>query len=163
MGVILAALLFGLIVQIMGSLNRSAAESFQSSYNYEQKVSTTNLTDVVLSSPSCLATTQRPGETSLPSTSPSQVSATLDRSNVSAWIGGARRGPHAHPFAGAERAGTPGASGNIIEVPFILSFNAAEENLSPSSYWSFTRRNDCGHGVANTYFERGEPRVQGPV
>lgn len=55
---------------------------------------------------------------------------------------GRRRGPHAHPFAGAERAGTPGASGNIIEVPFILSFNAAEENLLTIFSLEFHGRND---------------------
>ncbi|MCC7556618.1 MAG: hypothetical protein KO254_11020 [Methanoculleus marisnigri] len=39
-GVILAALLFIFMALVMGSLDRSAAESFQSSYRYELKVST---------------------------------------------------------------------------------------------------------------------------
>jgi hypothetical protein len=38
--VVLAALLFGFIALVMGSLDRSAEESFQSSYGYELKIST---------------------------------------------------------------------------------------------------------------------------
>jgi len=38
--VVLAALLFGFIALVMGSLDRSAEESFQSSYSYELKIST---------------------------------------------------------------------------------------------------------------------------
>jgi hypothetical protein len=48
-GVILAALLFVFMALVMGSLDRSATESFQSSYRYELKVSTSGpIEDAVL-------------------------------------------------------------------------------------------------------------------
>ena len=163
MGVILAALLFGFIVQIMGSLNRSAAESFQSSYNYEQKVSTTGpLTDVVLLIPIPSRYDPKTGRNVTPIDLSLASFSNFDRSNVSVRIGGVGGVPMLTRSPGQSEPELPEPPG-ISPVPFILSFNAAEENLLAIFSLEFHGRSDWWVMGWRTHTLQAEPRVQGPV
>ncbi|HQD26275.1 MULTISPECIES: hypothetical protein [Methanoculleus] len=139
MGVILAALLFGFIVQIMGSLNRSAAESFQSSYNYEQKVSTTGpLTDVVLLIPIPSRYDPKTGRNVTPIDLSLASFSNFDRSNVSVRIGGVGGVPMLTRSPGQSEPELPEPPGISSRCRSSCRLMRPKRISSPSSHWSFT-------------------------